>query len=129
MNNRAFYLKRKFNDFQHFPYGFSRAGDFTKKEAEILEGQGNLFLALLNNQVTDPTEADKHFVAVMRGEAEAESAEEKVWLKYMKCSHRSQIWLNSSRKAVDDNIEVDVADDDMVLADDEEYDMDAELSS
>ena len=39
-------LKQPFNDFKHFPRGFSKSGDFTIAQSRILEKFGNAFIAL-----------------------------------------------------------------------------------
>lgn len=79
----SFYTTHRFFDNKNYPRGFSRHGDFTIKEAQLLERYGYAFNELdLGNREPVTTE-EKQFVAVCRGQAEASSAEEKIWLKYM----------------------------------------------
>jgi uncharacterized protein YifE (UPF0438 family) len=39
-------INRPFNDFKNYPNGFSRSGDFSLKQSQIIEDYGNTFLAL-----------------------------------------------------------------------------------
>ena len=41
-------LKRSFNDFRNYPYGFARSGDFSIRESDALTQYGCLITALLN---------------------------------------------------------------------------------
>lgn len=86
--NGSFLAKRRFADDKHFRRGFSRSGAFTIKEAELLERCGCAFKEL-DESLRDPIDdVEAYFVSVCRGEAEAETAEQKVWLKYKKLSGR-----------------------------------------
>ncbi|MCE2573147.1 DUF413 domain-containing protein [Motilimonas eburnea] len=71
-----------FYDDQSFPYGFKRSGDFTIKEAELLESIGRTLMALAKGEQTPMTDEEKRFVKVAQGEVPAESVVEKVWIKY-----------------------------------------------
>jgi hypothetical protein len=116
MQSREFYLRKRFYDDRHFPYGFSRSGDFTVSEVAELEKFGNLFKALVDGQVSDPTEEDQHFLQVMQGETPASTLAEKAWLKYLKCCNRSPVWLTTRRAAND--AEDDFVDDEDTIDDD-----------
>jgi hypothetical protein len=116
MQPREFYLRKRFFDDRHFPYGFSRSGDFTVSEVAQLEKYGNLFKALTDGQVSDPTDEDRHFLQVMQGEVPAETLAEKAWLKYLKCCNRSPVWLTTRRAAND--VEDDFVDDEDTIDDD-----------
>lgn len=77
----SFITTNRFFDNKHYPRGFSRHGDFTIKEAQLLERHGQAFLSLIPANVQHkPTK--KTFVAVCRGEREPVTPEEKVWAKY-----------------------------------------------
>lgn len=80
--NTSFNADRKFWDDQNFPYGFARSGDFTIKQAELLErhGQAYLMLAQGHRELADLIE--KRFVAFCRGEKEADNVHEKIWKRY-----------------------------------------------
>ncbi|SUC18298.1 Uncharacterized protein conserved in bacteria [Proteus mirabilis] len=78
----SFITTNRFFDNKHYPRGFSRHGDFTIKEAQILERHGQAFNELDLGKREPATEAEKLFVAMCRGEREAATVEEKIWKKY-----------------------------------------------
>ncbi|ATZ10123.1 MaoP family protein [Erwinia amylovora] len=79
----SFATTNRFFDNKHYPRGFSRHGDFTIKEAQLLEHYGNAFneLDLAKRQPT--TEEERLFIEVCRGVREPQTEAEKVWSKYM----------------------------------------------
>ena len=78
----SFITTNRFFDNKHYPRGFSRHGDFTIKEAQILERHGQAFNELDLGKREPATEAEKLFVAMCRGERVAATVEEKIWKKY-----------------------------------------------
>ncbi len=101
----SFITTNRFFDNKHYPRGFSRHGDFTIKEAQLLERHGYAFNELDSGKREPVTEEEQRFVAVCRGEREPVSAEEKVWSKYvtglvslnvsipcLAVSHRWMLW-------------------------------------
>lgn len=87
MNTREYWLTRKFSDPAKFPYGIARAGDFTISQSKIIEANGELIRALLNEQVTNPTAEDlKLCDAIKTGDASF-SEVAKIWLKYSGTKH------------------------------------------
>lgn len=97
---------KRFFDDTHFPYGFRRSGDFTLKQAELLEACGHKMLAL--EQGIDQPESDdeQHFLRVCRGECPAETLEEKTWVIYREALIRKGRVLNlftSYQADVDDD--------------------------
>lgn len=79
----SFITVHRFFDNKNYPRGFSRHGDFTIKEAQLLERLGYAFNALDLGKREPATEEEKHFIAVCRGEHEPETEAEKVWSKYI----------------------------------------------
>lgn len=79
----SFTTTNRFFDNKHYPRGFSRHGDFTIKEAQLLERHGFAFNELDLNKREPINEEEKLFVAVCRGEREPVSEPERVWSKYM----------------------------------------------
>ncbi len=79
----SFTTTNRFFDNKHYPRGFSRHGDFTIKEAQLLERHGYAFNELDLGKREPATEDEKQFVSVCRGEREPESEAERVWIKYM----------------------------------------------
>lgn len=98
MSNRDSFLSKRYYDKKKYPYGFSRSGDFTKQEADILETKGSYFKALEEGVVTDLSEEDIRIIKVFRGELEAQNLEERTWLKYSSSNKRKQIWLMEREK-------------------------------
>ncbi|WP_432455480.1 DUF413 domain-containing protein [Agarivorans sp. QJM3NY_29] len=86
--NGSFLAKRRFSDDKHFRRGFSRSGAFTIKEAELLERCGYAFKELDESLREPQDEVEQAFIAVCRSEAEPETAEQKLWLKYKKLTGR-----------------------------------------
>ncbi|HGJ5882137.1 DUF413 family protein [Arsenophonus sp. ENCA] len=79
----SFITTNRFFDNKNYPRGFSRHGDFTIKEAQLLECCGQAFNELDLGKRQPQTEEEKLFVAMCRGEREPVTPEEKVWSKYM----------------------------------------------
>jgi uncharacterized protein YifE (UPF0438 family) len=63
-------------------------GDFTIKEAQLLERFGYAFNELDSGKRQPATEEEQLFVAVCRGEREAATEQEKVWAKYLARTRR-----------------------------------------
>ncbi len=112
MPSRDSYLQKRFFDDKHFPYGFSRSGDFSLSEVKTLEQNGHLCKALTDGVVDDLTAEDQQFLQVMAGKAEAESPIEKVWLKYLKRCNRAPVWLTTRRESQQELTAADDYDDD-----------------
>jgi len=79
----SFTTTHRFFDNKHYPRGFSRHGDFTIKEAQLLERFGYAFNELDSGKRAPQGEEETAFVAVCRGERPAATDQEKVWLKYL----------------------------------------------
>ncbi|PWK45379.1 DUF413 domain-containing protein [Pleionea mediterranea] len=116
MQSRDYYLSRRFFDDKHYPYGFSRSGDFTLSEVQALEKHGVLFQALMEAKVLDTNEEDKLFIKVMKGKKQPQTLAQKAWLKYLKCSKRAPVWL-TTRKLGASNDQLYSVDDDFDLED------------
>ncbi|PHM36374.1 DUF413 domain-containing protein [Xenorhabdus innexi] len=79
----SFITTNRFFDNKHYPRGFSRHGDFTIKEAQLLERHGHAFNELDLGKREPQTEEEKLFVAVCRGERAPVTIAEKIWFKYL----------------------------------------------
>ena len=79
----SFTTTNRYFDNKHYPRGFSRHGDFTIKEAQLLERHGYAFNELDLGKREPVTEEEKLFVAVCRGEREPVTEAERVWSKYL----------------------------------------------
>lgn len=79
----SFSSTQRFFDNKNYPRGFSRHGDFTIKEAQVLEKYGYAFRDL-DNEVRKPlTTEEKSFVDVCKGKKEVSNEYERAWLKYL----------------------------------------------
>lgn len=79
----SFITSKKFFDNKNFPRGFSRQGDFTIREANILEKSGVAFQKLTSGEVSPSTKLEESFVAVINGKQAPDTEYEKVWMKYL----------------------------------------------
>ncbi|MFE8072676.1 DUF413 domain-containing protein [Marinobacteraceae bacterium S3BR75-40.1] len=94
-----FETNRAFFDDRRFPRGFARSGEFTLKEAELLTKHGALLKDLTEGRLAPSNAAQKHFLSVVEGAAEAEHPLEKVWLKYLGLTTRRVIRFSCSTPA------------------------------
>ncbi|MDU8925019.1 DUF413 domain-containing protein [Pasteurellaceae bacterium LIM206] len=85
----SFTVNRRFFDDKNYPRGFARHGDYTIKEAQVLEQHGQAFKALESGERAPVTEEEKSFVSFCSGERPAATFFEKTWQKY-----RSRISTN-----------------------------------
>lgn len=81
--SESFATKQRFLDSKNYPRGFSRHGDFSIKEASLLEKFGHAFRELSSGQRAPLTEDEKHFILVCKREEPPATENEKVWLKYL----------------------------------------------
>lgn len=79
----SFQTTHRFFDNKNYPRGFSRHGDFTIKEAQLLERSGYSFNELDLGKREPLTAEEKEFVAVCRGDKQPTTEAEKVWAKYI----------------------------------------------
>lgn len=83
----SFSVTRRFFDDKNYPRGFSRHGDYTIKESQVLEQYGQAFKELASGERAPKNQEEKAFVAFCKGERPAETFFEKTWHKY--CSRIS----------------------------------------
>jgi len=94
-----------FFDDKNFPWGFSRCGNFTIAQAEILGKYGKTLRALEHKEKTPATPEEKQFVAVCRGKREASTLIEITWIKYLSLTTQKDTvsaFGNSNSKPEDD---------------------------
>ncbi|MGL5390477.1 MAG: DUF413 domain-containing protein [Shewanella sp.] len=80
----SFVAHKRFYDDVNFPKGFKRSGDFTSKEAELLELHGYALKNLTEGKVLPCTPDEAQFVDVIKGNRTPSSLLEQIWLKYRK---------------------------------------------
>lgn len=102
----SFSVTRRFFDDKNYPRGFARHGDYTIRESQTLEQFGQACLALESGERKPKTDEEKQFVAVCKGECEAQTFLEKTWLKY-----RSKISKSKRLYTLSGNVAGDINDD------------------
>ncbi len=118
----------RFFDRKNFPHGFSRSGVFTLAESDLLENYGRAMQALSDGSQSPQDESDLQFVKEVSGDLPPQSAEAKVWLKYMEkafgkrrvyvlCGEGKKKASKSSDTADSEEIDepqIDVVDDELI---------------
>lgn len=117
--NRDTLLRKPFNDFRNYPYGFARSGDFSIRESDALLHYGCLISAMLAGDLLPDNEEDINLLAVARGEKAAATAVEKAWVKYQSRINRPKVgsMYGRSKVADEDYYSSSTEDDDLVLED------------
>lgn len=80
----SFVSHKRFYDDTNFPKGFKRSGDFTSKEAELLELHGHAMKNLAEGKTLPVTADEAQFVEVIKGNIAPSSLLEQIRLKYRK---------------------------------------------
>ncbi|MCM2678455.1 DUF413 domain-containing protein [Echinimonas agarilytica] len=101
-----------FQDLKNYPYGFSRSGDFSIKESQVLESNGRKMAAFADGLVQPQDNEETRLVQVIRGEVPAETLLERVWMKYQNRINRPHVSALSSKSVstdsdVDDSVTID----------------------
>lgn len=110
---REILLKRPFIDRKHYPYGFSRSGDFSIGESKALSQYGSLFAALVDGELVPENDVDRGYLESALGVRPPASAEEKAWLKYQSRINRPKTAsIYGSKKAAVEDDDDDIRDDD-----------------
>lgn len=96
MRFQAFRSRSKYYDTNYYPHGFSRSGEFTRAEAELLENCGAVIRDLAEARRA-PDCAEHHaMLAVVNGECAPQSALEKLWCKYKNSVRERKSFLTCS---------------------------------
>lgn len=74
---------KSFRDDKNFPHGFSRSGNFSRNESDLLTRGGSTASALVEGKLDATSPAQAQLLSVCRGERDAETEFERVWLKYV----------------------------------------------
>lgn len=97
----------KFYDDANFPFGFSRSGDFTLQESELLTESGYLMQQLADKKIQPENEEQEHFVEVIEGKAHPLYKNEYLYLKYQNLINKKDIFLNPVKYVVVSETELD----------------------
>lgn len=106
-----------FSDPKHYPYGFSRSGDFSIAESQALSKYGCLIAALVDGHLLPSTDEEKGFIESALGHKQADTIAERAWLKYQNRINRPKYAsIHGTKKAstdsrLDDDLVNDVDDD------------------
>ncbi len=93
----SFKATKIFVDRAHFPYGFARSGDFTKKQTALIEAHGQAYKALDSGEREAVTDEEREFVRFCRHEKAAETDHEKVWQLYRRHLGKRQFYISMGR--------------------------------
>lgn len=100
--SESFKVTRRFFDDKNYPRGFSRHGDYTIKESQVLEQYGQAFKDLEEQKRKPVTKEERDFVAVCCNKKEATTFFEKTWQKYRsKTSASKRVYTLSAVVGVD----------------------------
>ncbi len=91
-------LARRFYDDDLFARGFSRSGDFSLAESELLLHYGHLCQAIERNILLNPTHEDRQLALEINGHVKPKSQLAKVWLKYRQLRQKKAIHMVESAK-------------------------------
>ena len=80
--NDSFRSSKRFYDDVNFPKGFKRCGDFTNKEADLLEQYGQAMKSLAEGSQLPCNVDEDQFVQVTKGNLPATTNMELLWIKY-----------------------------------------------
>ncbi|GGW79185.1 DUF413 domain-containing protein [Alteromonas halophila] len=84
-------LKRLFSDKKHYPYGFSRSGDFSIRESQLLQQYGTVMDAIQRGDLEPSTQEERNCLKVVAGERDPQTPLEKTWMKYQTRIHRPKM--------------------------------------
>jgi uncharacterized protein YifE (UPF0438 family) len=123
MNSESL-LKRMFSDPKHYPYGFSRSGDFSIAESKALSQHGCLIAALIDGHLLPSNDEEIAFIDSALGRKQPDTAAERAWLKYQNRINRPKYAsIHGTKKAsnesrLDDYLVNDIDDDIGIDSDD-----------
>ena len=80
----GFIQTERFYDDVHFPHGFSKSGDFTIADAELLSCIGQRLLMLEQGTAIPENKVEEQFIFLCKSEAEGQTKIELLWQKYKK---------------------------------------------
>lgn len=78
----SFRSTKRFYDDANFPKGFKRCGDFTSKEADLLEQHGQAMKNLADGTQLPCNVDEDQFVQVLQGKMTPSTPMELLWVKY-----------------------------------------------
>ena len=107
-----------FSDAKHYPYGFSRSGDFSIAESKALQQYGCLIAALVDGVIKPSNEEEQAYIDCALGVQSPQNAAQKAWLKYQSRINRPKYGsIHGTKKTSsdasndDDNLVLDIDDD------------------
>ncbi|WP_086980908.1 DUF413 domain-containing protein [Vibrio aphrogenes] len=109
----------KFFDNKHFARGFSRSGEFTINEAQVLENYGKTMQGLFEGHLSPETEEEHNFIAAFQEGGEGVvSKYAQCWKKYLSKTQRKRTYtLCSTVKTGASSYDDDSDSDDLLIED------------
>ena len=98
MSINNFFSNIKFYDEDNFPYQFSRSGDFTLDEANILTHCGYIMQKLEKKEMRPENEEHSHFIGVIEGKNKPLYSYEHVYLKYLRLIDQKKTTISNIKK-------------------------------
>lgn len=95
---RDHYLKQTFQDAVNFPEGFEKGG-LSDVQARLIRKHGVLINALMQEEVSDPTNDDQHILKVIANQSAPKSPIEQAWVKYLAIAKSRQASAPAKPKA------------------------------
>ena len=89
----------KYFDDKYFPYHFSKSGDFSLEEAEILTNCGYIMTMLKSGEMKPDSEEHEHFLSVVNGKNKPLYRHEVVFLKYLNIIRKKETPFINIKKA------------------------------
>lgn len=86
----GFISTEAFYDDVHFPHGFSKSGDFSIAESELLTQVGKRLFMLEQSLCTAENQIEKQFVKMCVTQFEGQSKVEVLWQKYKNLTRHKQ---------------------------------------
>ncbi len=89
----------KYYDDKYFPYHFSKSGNFSLEESEILTNCGYIMSMLKSGEMKPESEEHEHFLSVINGKHKPLYRHEFIYLKYLNLIRKKQSPFIDIKKA------------------------------
>ncbi len=93
---------RKFWGGEHFPYGLSRSGEFTREQVQLLEDHFFAYDGLARGEREPRTETEEEFLEFCQGRA-PQNKHEKTWARFVQKTSQAKLYVTLGSSANDDD--------------------------
>ncbi|AZG35848.1 MULTISPECIES: DUF413 domain-containing protein [Shewanella] len=114
-HSNSFQSTKRFYDDANFPKGFKRCGDFTSKEADLLEQHGQAMKNLVDGSQLPRNVDEDQFISVIQGTLPATTPMELLWSKYCRLAKGKPFYavLGTINTPASAKVEIEVEFDDV----------------